>query len=176
MLRTTIPNGVLMKKVVFLLILVLVVVYGVGRARLGEAGAMRFLSNMEDLMSEGKADEVCDLFHDDLEVEITDSTGGTANNLSGGKEELCDLTRATVAGLNLVPNDMSVNYTEVNATHDWKHPWTGVVSYLENRSLSIRGTGVTMRTVSNDEITLVHTFSGVKLRKLKSEVYKADAT
>jgi hypothetical protein len=30
--------------------------------------------------------------------------------------------------------------------------------------------------VSEDEITLVHTFSGVKLRKLNSEAYKADAT
>ncbi len=30
--------------------------------------------------------------------------------------------------------------------------------------------------MSDDEITLVQTFSGVKLRKLKSEVYKADAT
>ena len=35
---------------------------------------------------------------------------------------------------------------------------------------------ITLRTVSNDEITLIHTFRGVKLRKLKSDTYKADAT
>jgi hypothetical protein len=29
--------------------------------------------------------------------------------------------------------------------------------------------------VSNDEITLVQTFTGVKLLKLKSQVFKADA-
>jgi hypothetical protein len=165
-----------MKKVVYLVILVLAVAYGVGRVRLGEMGALQFLTNMEDLIQDGKADEVCDLYHEDLEVEIVDSTGGTENTLSGGKEELCELTRATVAGLNLVPNSMRVSFTEVNAKHDWKHPWTGEISYLENRSLTINGTNVTLRTVSNDEITLVHTFSGVKLRKIRSEVYKADAT
>ena len=165
-----------MKKVVYLVILVVAVAYGIGRVRLGEMGALRFLTNMEDLIQDGKADEVCDLYHEDLEVEIVDSTGGTENNLSGGKEELCELTRATVAGLNLVPNSMKVSFTEVNAKHDWKHPWTGEISYLENRSLTINGTNVTIRTVSNDEITLVHTFSGVKLRKIRSEVYKADAT
>ena len=92
------------------------------------------------------------------------------------KQELCDLTQATVAGLSVVPHSMNVDYTEVNAKQDWLHPWTGEISYLENRSFSILGASVTLRTVSHDEITLVHTFSGVKLRKLKSEVYKADAT
>ena len=165
-----------MKKVVYLLILALLVTYGVGRVRLGEAGAMRFLQNMESLMSEGKADEVCDLFHDDLEVEIADSSGDSPHDISGGKQELCDLTKATVAGLNIVPHNMSVDYTEVNSKLDWKHPWTGEISYLENRSFTILGANVTLRTVANDEITLVHTFSGVKLRRLRSEIYKADAT
>ena len=36
---------------------------------------MRFLTNMESLMSEGKADEVCAMFHDDLEVEVADHSG-----------------------------------------------------------------------------------------------------
>ena len=96
--------------------------------------------------------------------------------MSGGKEEFCALTRETAAGLHLLPHSMNVNYTDVNATQNWLHPWTSEVSYHENRSLTIRGANVTLRTVSDDEITLVQTFSGVKLRKLKSEVYKADAT
>jgi hypothetical protein len=165
-----------MKKVVILLILALVGVYGVGRANLGESGAMLFLSNMETLMNEGKAEEVCALFHENLEVEISDQSGDSPQTVSGGKQELCDLTKATVAGLSMVPHSMKVDYTEVNAKQDWLHPWTSEINYLENRSFSILGANVTVRTVSDDEITLVHTFSGVKLRKLKSEVYKADAT
>jgi len=176
MLRTTTTTGGLMKKVVYLLILAVIVVYGIGRVRLGEAGAMRFLANMESMMSEGKADEVCDMFHEDLEVEISDSTGESTQEISGGKQEMCNLTRETAAGLALLPHNMSVNYTEVHAKQDWTHPWTGEISYLENRSMTVPGVNVTMRTVSNDQITLVHTFSGVKVRKIKSEVYKADAT
>jgi hypothetical protein len=165
-----------MKKVAFLLILAVLGTYGVGRVKLGESGAMRFLTNMESLMSEGKAEEVCSLFHDDLEIEVSDESGESPTNIRGGKKELCDITRATVAGMSVVPHSMNVDYTEVNAKQDWLHPWTGEVSYLENRSFSILGTNITLRTVSHDDITLVHTFSGVKLRKLKSEIYKADAT
>jgi hypothetical protein len=165
-----------MKKVVFLLVLAVVGLYGIGRVQLGESGAMRFLANMEKLMNDGKTEEVCALFHEDLEVEIADASGDSPRNIKGGKQELCDLTKASVAGLSVVPHSMNVDYTEVNAKQDWTHPWTGEVSYLENRSFTILGTNITLRTVSNDEITLVRTFSGVKLRKLKSEVYKADAT
>jgi hypothetical protein len=165
-----------MKKFIMLLIVALVGVYGLGRVKLGESGAMRFLTNMESLMSAGRADEVCAMFHDDLEVEISDQSGESQQDVSGGKAELCELTRATVASLSLVPHSMNVEYTEVSAKQDWLHPWTGEIGYSENRSFSIPGANVTLRTVSHDEITLVHTFSGVKLRKLKSNVYKADAT
>ncbi len=165
-----------MKKIVFLVILAAASVYGIGRAQLGESGAMRFVTTMESLINEGKTEEVCAMFHEDLEVEISDESGESPHNISGGKKELCDLTTATVAGLRMVPHSMNVEYTDVNAKHDWLHPWTGEISYLENRSFSILGANITLRTVSNDAITLVHTFSGVKLRKLKSEVYKAEAT
>lgn len=165
-----------MKKFVFLLVFVVVGIYGVGRIRLGESGAMRFLAEMDSLMTEGNAEEVCKMFHEDLEVEISDHTGESLEQVSGGKKEFCELTTTAAASLNVLPHSMSVDFTEVEAKQDWLHPWTSDVSYLENRSLSIFGANVTLRTVSDDEITLVHTFSGVKLRKLKSEVYKADAT
>ena len=65
----------------------------VGRFNLGEAGAMRFLAKMESLMSEGKSDEVCAMFHDDLEVEIADHSGESTQTCDGGKEEFCELTQ-----------------------------------------------------------------------------------
>ena len=165
-----------MKKFMLLLVLGLVGVYGVGRLKLGEAGAMRFLGQMESMMSEGKGKEVCEMFHEDLEVEISDHSGETTQETTGGKNEFCDLTVATAASLNLLPHSSDVSFTEVESKQSWLHPWTSEISYLENRSLTIQGAGVTLRTVSEDEITLVHTFSGVKLRKVKSEIYKADAT
>jgi hypothetical protein len=165
-----------MKKVVFLLIFAVIGVYGVGRVRLGESGAVRFLSEMDSQMTGGNGQKVCEMFHDDLEVQIADHSGESLEEVSGGKKEFCELTVATAASLNLLPHSMNVEFTEVTAKQDWLHPWTSEVSYLENRSLSILGTNVTLRTVSKDHITLVHTFSGVKLRKIRSEVYKADAT
>ena len=165
-----------MKKLVLLLVLAAVGIYGVGRIKLGESGAMRFLAEMDSLMTNGEGEEVCKMFHEDLEVEILDHSGESLEKVRGGKQEFCEVTIAAAASLNVLPHSMSVNFTEVHAKQEWLHPWTSEIRYLENRSLSIDGTNVTLRTVSNDEITLVHTFSGVKLLKLKSEVYKADAS
>lgn len=165
-----------MKKFLLFLVLAIVGVYGIGRMKLGEAGAMRFLAHMEQMMGEGKGQEVCEMFHEDLEVEISDHTGESVQEMNGGKKEFCELTVTTSAGLNLVPHSQNVNYTDVESKLSWRHPWTSEISYLENRTLRIPAANVTLRTVSEDEITLVHTFSGVKLLKIKSEVYNAGAT
>ena len=165
-----------MKKLVVLLILALIAVYGVGRVNLGEAGAMRFMAKMESLMREGKSEEVCAMFHENLEVDIADHSGDSTRNTSGGKEEFCELTVTTVNGLQLLPHSMNVEYTDVTTKQQLAKPWTSEVSYAENRTLTILGANVSLHTVSNDEITLVQTFSGVKLLKVKSALFKADAT
>jgi ribosomal protein L7Ae-like RNA K-turn-binding protein len=96
--------------------------------------------------------------------------------LTGGKKELCETTRSTVAGLQLLPHSMNVEYTAVKSKQQLSNPWTGDVSYSEHRTFTIPGADVSLRTVSEDEITLVQTFSGVKLRKLKSQVFRAEST
>ena len=165
-----------MKKFIVLLIFALAGVYGIGRFNLGESGAMRFLAKMESLMSEGKTEEICAMFHDDLEVDIEDHSGESTETVNGGKKEFCELTTVTVAGLQLVPHTMSVEFTDVTSTQTLSKPWTGSVSYSEHRTFGIPAANVSLQTVSEDEITLVQTFSGVKLRKIKSAVYKAEAT
>jgi len=165
-----------MKKLFVLAILGAIVAIGVGRFNLSEAGAMRFMANMESLMSEGKADEVCDLFHDDLVVDIADHSGESTEAVQGGKSELCDLTRTTVAGLQMLPHSMDVQYTDVESKYQFSKPWSGELQYSEHRTLSIPGANVSLQTVSEDRITLVQTFSGVKLLKLKSEIFKAEST
>ena len=151
-------------------------IFGIGRFNLGESGAMRFLTKMESLVSEGNSDEVCAMFHDDLEVDIADHSGEATHNVHAGKQEFCELTRKMVAGLQLLPHSMNVEYTDVTSKQKLTNPWTGHVSYSEHRTLSIPGANVTMQTVSEDQITLVQTFSGVKLRKVKSQVFKAETT
>jgi hypothetical protein len=163
-----------MKRILLIVVLAVIVVYAVGRVRLGESGALRFVMNMESLMNDGKADEVCEMFHDDLEVDITDNTGGDAKNLTAGKQAFCQQTRDTVAGLRLLPHSMNVSFEAVSVKRDWLHPWTSEVSYTEDRTLSIPSIQQNFHTTSEDTLVLVHTFSGVKLRKLRSEAFLAD--
>jgi hypothetical protein len=158
-----------MKKVLVLALLALAAVFITGRISLGEAGAMRFVSQMESLMNEGKADEVCAMFHDDLEASISDHSTEEFS-LEGGKDELCEHTRMASAALRMLPHTMNVKFENVNVERDWLHPWTSKVFYLEDRTLTIGAARTTVRTVSEDTLTLVQTFSGVKLLKLTAEV------
>jgi hypothetical protein len=170
------PYTDFMRKLVFLLVIAVLATFGIGRFNLGEAGAMRFLTKMETLMGAGKSDEVCAMFHDDLEVDIADHSGETTRFTSGGRNELCAITVEVVAGLRLVPHSMKVDYTGVTARQTLGKPWTGEIRYSEHRTFGVPGANISLRTVSEDEITLVQTFSGVKLRKLKSAVFRAETT
>ncbi len=163
-----------MKRIITLALLALVSAYGIGLVTLGESGAMRFVTRMESHMSEGDADAVCAMLHDDLEVDIVDHSTEGGQDTNGGKAELCELTRVVVTALGKLPHDMNVRFDEVSVKRDWLHPWTSEVSYVENRSLTIQGANVTLKTVSEDTVTLVQTLTGVKLRKLKAEVFLAE--
>jgi len=165
-----------MKKLLWLAIIGLVAVYGVGRFNLGETGAVRFLMEMESLVNDGKTEEVCAMFHDELEFEVEDHSGESTESASGGKKEFCELTTVTVAGLKLLPHSMEVEFTDITSKQELSKPWTGSASYSEHRTFNIPAANVSLRTVSEDEITLVQTFSGVKLLKLKSAIYKAEAS
>jgi hypothetical protein len=160
-----------MKKIIVFGLLAVIGIYVTGRITLGEAGAMRFVLDMDSLMNEGRADEVCAMFHDDLEVKIEDHTSEAVEHVDGGKEELCDRTHDAVEALKMLPHTMRVEFNDVTVKRDWLHPWTSEISYTEDRTLTIRGANARISTTSEDVITLVQTFSGVKLRKLKAETY-----
>ena len=129
-----------MKKVVVFALLAVIGIYVTGRVTLGETGAMRFVLEMDSLMNEGKPDEVCAMFHDDLEVQIEDHSSETARNVDGGKDELCELTHDAVEALKMLPHSMRVEFNDVTVKRDWLHPWTSEVSYIEDRILTIHGT------------------------------------
>jgi hypothetical protein len=162
-----------MKKLFVFAALALAGVFISGRISLGEAGAMRFLGEMEDLMNQGEADAVCDLFHADAEVSITDRQV-EANSFVGGRDEICSRTRQVVAALRQLPHTMHVRFEEVTVEHSWLHPWTSTVSYVEDRTFTIKTAGVSLRTLSKDTIELVKTFSGVKVRKLNADISLVD--
>ncbi len=158
-----------MKKIFVLALLALGAIFVTGRVSLGESGAQRFIGQMETLMGEGKADEVCEMFHDDIEVVLNDESVAE-NSFTGGKDELCERTRKVAAAMQLLPHTMNVTFEDLVVEREWLHPWTSTVSYLEDRSLTIDAANVTLHTLSEDTITLVQTLSGVKLLKLHANV------
>jgi len=165
-----------MKKVIVFALLAVTGVYLWGRLSLGESGAKRFVAEMDSLMNQGKAGEVCAMFHDDLEFSIVDHTagGGGSTTLEGGKQDFCETTQEQVAALQKVPHTMHVEFNDLTVTRSWLHPWTSEVSYTEDRSFTIRGANLTLNTTSDDTITLVQTLSGVKLRKVQVEAWAAE--
>jgi hypothetical protein len=163
-----------MKKFAALVLLAILGIYVAGRIRLGESGAMNFLARMESLTSQGKAAEVCDMFHEDLEINIVDRTSRTPKEIEGGKDELCELTHQTADSLGKVPHRMNVEWNDVEVTRSWWHPWTSEVTYTEERTMSLRGVNISIHTTSQDTITLVQTLSGVKLLHLDAEAWVAE--
>src|SRR5690349_12691111 len=108
-----------MKKVLVLSLLAVVAVYLVGFLKLGSSGAMDFLVRMENLTDNGKAAEVCDMFHEDLEMKISDHTTRVPREMSGGKGELCDITHESVDALAKVPHTMYVEWNDFEVSRSW---------------------------------------------------------
>ncbi len=163
-----------MKRIFVLALIALIGVVVTGRITLGEAGAMRFLMTLEGHMDEGRPAEGCDMLHDELEFHVIDRTADTTKDMTGGKEEYCALVKLQAAAMTLLPTSKSTKVSQVKVSRDWMHPWTSHVTYTEDKDISIRGANVTIRTTSDDEITLVQTFTGVKLRKHDAEVWRAE--
>ena len=163
-----------MKRILVLALLAVIGVFVTGRITLGEAGAMRFLMNMSTLTDEGKSEEVCDQFHDDLKFHVIDHTGESTKDLNGGKQELCSLVKTSIAALSLVPHSKQTNISKLTVAREVMHPWTSRVTYTEDQDITIRGANVTLKTTSDDKITLVQTFGGVKVLKIDAEMWLAE--
>jgi hypothetical protein len=163
-----------MKRIFMLALLALIGVFVTGRITLGEAGAMRFLMNHEQLVDENKPDEACDRVHDDLQFNVIDHSEGSTKELKGGKQEYCSLVKLATTALALVPHSKSTRVSQVKVSRDWMHPWTSHVSYTQDQDITIRGANVTVKTTSDARITMVQTLSGVKLHKLDGEVWAAE--
>jgi hypothetical protein len=165
-----------MRKIVWLAILAVAGVYGTGYFSLGESGARSFLDQVESLTVNGKAEELCDLLTDDATFAMNDHTAGRAGEASGNKQDLCELYQAIAPAMMLMRTQMQVERRGFTVKRDWLlHPWTADVSYTEFRTMSIPRAGVKIETESDDKLTLVRTLSGVKIRRVESETFAAEA-
>jgi hypothetical protein len=163
-----------MKKLLALIALVAVGVYGVGMVNLSELGANRFLSALEDLSMRGEAEQFCQRLHEDLEVSIDDHTAEEPVSIKGGKAEYCEYVSAASRGMGLLGASTDLMRHNFTVERSWLHPWTVHVTYDEERTTTMSRINFTLSTESEDELTLVQTFGGVKLRRLQARAWRAE--
>jgi hypothetical protein len=163
-----------LKSIFVLIVLIGAGIYGTGAVALSERGANRFLDALEDLSIQGKGDDYCARLHDELEVSIDDHSAEPAAKIRGGKKEFCDYVKFAAKGMDLLGVQSQVERNDFAVTRSFLHPWTAEITYDETRTTHMSKVNVTLDTQSHDELTLVQTFDGVKLRKIKSEAWKVN--
>jgi len=163
-----------MKTILLLAVLALAGVYVFGAIRFSELGVLEYLGDLETLAMNGKTREYCDRLHEDMEVSIRDTSGESTVALDGGKEELCDHITEAYKGMGLLGVSMETRVDDIEVTRSWLHPWTADISYSEKRTMRIRAAKLMIKSESDDEWTLVQTFSGMKVMRLVSEARLAE--
>ena len=146
--------------------------YGVPFFSLTEGGARRFLDELETLSMEGKSAEYCERLHPDLAVSINDRSADPPAVFDGNKQDFCDYVSMAAKGMHLLGVSMDVKRNEFKVTRSWLHPWTARVTYKEDRTTTMSKLNASLHTQSEDELTLVQTLHGVKLRALKTRAWE----
>jgi hypothetical protein len=162
-----------MKKIVVVILLALIAIYGYGMVTLSEGASNRFLNELENLSMTGKGEEYCARLHEDLKVSIRDHSAEPPADFDGNREDFCGYVTYAMKGIEILGVSTNVTREDFTVTRDWLHPWTVQVSYHEDRTTTMSKAGTTLHTVSDDRLTLVQTFDGLKLLDLESRVEPA---
>lgn len=156
-----------MKIALVLIALAAVVVWGWPAIALSEKAAIGYLDELDALSVQGQPEKYCEHMHDDLAVAVRDATSTLgAVRIDGGKKEWCDYIASTTEGMSVLGMKSRVTRQGVTVTRRWQSPWTARVAYEEQRTSEMTSVDATLRTVSNDEWTLVQTLSGIKVLSL----------
>ena len=163
-----------MKKFLLLVVLGLLGVQAYGAIVFSESGANGFLNELEHLSLSGQGAEYCDRLHDDMEVSIDDRSANPPAVFEGGKQEFCDYVSYAAKGMDIIGVSTNVQRDDFTVKRSWLHPWTADISYSEKRTMRIRAAKLMIKSESDDEWTLVQTFSGMKVMRLVSEARLAE--
>lgn len=159
-----------MKKILALLAVALAAAYSYGILSLSESGANRFLDELETLSLQGRSAEYCARLHPDLRVSVRDHSAEPPADFDGGREDFCGYVSYAAKGMNLLGISTHVKRNDFTITRSWLHPWTAKVRYHEDRVTVMTKVNATVHTLSDDSITLVQTFGGIRLLALDSRV------
>ena len=159
-----------MKKLLWIAVLALAYIYISGYYSLSEAGVNRFLNAMETASQQGAAQAVCDMLADNVEVSIQDRSTRAPVDLAGGKAQFCDVLKKTVPMQAALVSSTQVTRGDLKVERGWLHCWTAEVSYTEHRTITLARAGMTVRTVSEDKLTLVKTLTRVVIKRIATSV------
>ena len=161
-----------MKKLIVLIVVAVLTVYAIPFFTLSQRGANRFLDELEGLSMAGKSAEYCARLHPDLAVSINDRSADPPAVFDGNEQDFCNYVSTAAKGMHLLGVSMDVKRNDFKVKRSWLHPWTVQVSYKEDRTTTMSKLHVSLHTQSEDELTLVQTFQGVKLRALKTRAWE----
>jgi hypothetical protein len=163
-----------MAKLFWFAVIALAGIYGVGYASLNAGAVTIFLNDMEVMTTKGDAQGLCDLFADAAQVAILDHTSGKDQTVKGGKDVACQQIAATAPAMAMLQTTTEVQREELKVERSLLKPWTAEISYTEKRHTNMQRAGLQISTESDDKLTLIRTFSGVKITRLESEAWLAD--
>lgn len=154
-----------MKKLV-LLALLLGAYYLHARTSFSEAHVMRWLGTHEASAMSGDTGACAD-FSDDLQVSLTADGRRGRWEVEGGKDQMCGYLKQASAALTLLQASTSADFSEVRIVRDG-FPWTRArVSYRQRTTIRAERMPET-DIVSDDQLVLVRTLSGLRIESLTS--------
>ncbi len=137
---------------------------GYGRLMFTESRLLPLLTAHTLQVYEGDA-SACDFYDDEVLVDIIQDTRRGRWEIEGGKDELCDFLRKTAAGFVLVDANVSTNFSDISLQRKG-FPWMeATLRYTEHMTVQSDRLPEMVFT-SEDELVLVRTLTGVKVRAI----------
>lgn len=155
-----------MKKIV-LLVALFAGFYLHGRTSFSESHVTSWLGKHSARAMSGDPG-ACDNFADDLEVALTAEGAKGRWEVEGGKNEMCGYLRQAAAVFTVLQASTSSEFSGLRVVRGG-FPWTTArVTYTERTSVqAARVPGFQIE--SEDELVLVRTLSGLKIKSVKSK-------
>lgn len=155
-----------MKKAILLILLALGAFYGHARLTFAEPRVMSWLMEHDSKVMSGDASG-CDDYADDVRVSLSAQGRRGPSHVEGGKSEMCEYEEQSAAAMKLMRASTNSQYDQVEIVRHG-FPWTTArVTYSQTVRMQIPGLpGFSVE--SEDELVLVRTLSGIKIKSLES--------
>jgi hypothetical protein len=111
-------------------------------------------------------DSACDDYADDVEVTLVSDRDKSQWQVEGGKDEICGYIKQAAAAYTVLQARIESHYDDVTIERAG-FPWrSAVVKFTESSDIS--SSKVSFAATSENEVTLVRTFGGMKITRLNS--------